>query len=81
MPRIDMTQEEKKSAYKRGCIMREPQANTLAFKFLGMHWSSNKNRKKPYSFKSRWYVLYPNCWYHKIDFIVSGTVHRIKGSR
>lgn len=77
MTRLDLTKAEKQTAYDEGKVLQEAQMGTIAFKFAGLHFSSNKNRHEPYSFKSRWKIIYGNSWWVKTDMILSKRVHKI----
>lgn len=47
--KVRMTQEERLKAYNRGKILYEPKHHIFIFKFMGGHYTTNKNRNKVYS--------------------------------
>jgi len=77
-----MTQLMNQSAYNQGYIMFEPMRYTTAFKFLGMHFSSNKRRNHKYSFKTTTWRIdmrHNGVRWDKIAMILTGKVHLLRG--
>jgi len=54
MYRENYTLKEKNTLNEEGVVLQEIKMGTITFKFLGINFSSNKNRVKPYKFKSTW---------------------------
>ena len=64
--------------YANGKLLIETRMLTMTFRFLGMDFTSNKNRKSPYGFNSPTWTIHNISIIEKIKMILSKRVVRIK---
>ncbi len=64
--------------YADGKLLIETRMLTMTFRFLGMDFTSNKNRKSPYRFNSTTWTIHDISIIEKINMILSKRVVRIK---
>jgi hypothetical protein len=71
------TKEDRQKAYDKGMLMIEQKMDVIAFKLGNWHYSSNKNRKDKYSFKTATWNAYHIGIIAKIKLVMSGQYKRI----
>jgi hypothetical protein len=64
--------------YAEGKLLIEKRMLTMTFRFLGMDFASNKNRKSPYRFNSPTWTIHDISIIEKIKMILDKRVVRIK---
>jgi len=64
--------------YANGKLLIETRMLTMTFRFLGMDFTSNKNRKSPYGFNSPTWTIHDISIIEKIKMILSKRVVRIR---